>query len=68
MSMTTTGNRRPSVIPRSSIGITRGDLYATVAGAWWGEAARSSHLTVVRRVVPIERRDGFLGSDVANSR
>ena len=66
--MTTPGKRRSSVVPRSAIGITRGDLYATVAGAWWRQGARSPHLAVVRRVVPIERRDGFLGSDVANSR
>ena len=47
------------------IGITRGDLYATVAGTWWRDAGESSRLTVVRRVVPIAPREELVlaGSD-----
>ena len=47
------------------IGITRGDLYATVAGTWWRDAAVSSRSAVVRRVVPIAPREElvFAGTD-----
>ena len=47
------GTRGPVV---GDIGITRGDLYATVAGTWWRDTAGAKRLAVVRRVVPIAPR------------
>ena len=60
------GGKRGRVV--GDIGITRGHLYATVAGTWWRDAAVSPRLAVVRRVVPIERRGDLVRTDFGDFR